>query len=101
MEFVKPVENRKQEEPENDTATFDVPSSGEVEDVVEEQLPAVKSDYKVQNLTQHAADILSKYYSDSELAMLDSSFTPEQANKIHTSIMNMSTGAYSSIPRIC
>lgn len=53
------------------------------------------------NLTNFTKNALAKYYTDAELAELDREIPKEVANKIHQSMINLTTGAYSSIPRIC
>ncbi len=52
-------------------------------------------------ITSPVATMLSKYYSQTELANIQSAITPEKAAALHSSMLNISTGAYSSIPRLC
>lgn len=52
-------------------------------------------------ITSPVANLLSKYYSPKELQSIQRSISPEKAAALHQSMLNISTGAYSSIPRIC
>ena len=52
-------------------------------------------------LTPHVKNELSKYYTEEELNKLESTMSKETSMKIHESLLNLSNGAYSSIPRIC
>jgi hypothetical protein len=100
MEFVNPKPQRSIEQPELQSETFDNLEHGEIDIEDGAEKDDVRS-LQIQNLTDHSVKILSKYYSNKELTILDKAFTPEQTKNIHTSIMNMSSGAYSSIPRTC
>lgn len=53
------------------------------------------------NLTNFTRTALSKYYSEDELDELDKDIPKEVAAKLHQSMLNLTTGAYSSIPRTC